>query len=67
MATLVQHAVSVPVGVVKSFGRLGPQYEVLSYAGHSSEGKDLVKIRVIRSGELTEYEYDSMMADPEAI
>ena len=67
MATTAQHTVSVPAGVIKSFGRFGPQYEVLGYAGHSSEGKDLVTIRVVRSGEMTEYEYDSMMADPEAV
>jgi hypothetical protein len=50
---------------VKSFGRLGPQYEVVGYAGRSSKGDELVQVRVLRSGEVTEYEYSAMLADPE--
>ncbi|HWZ51119.1 MAG TPA: DUF5397 family protein [Granulicella sp.] len=56
---------TVPVGLVKSFGRLGPQYEVVGYAGRSSKGDELVQVRVLRSGEVTEYEYSAMLADPE--
>jgi hypothetical protein len=69
MATMAQQAVSipVPVGVVKSFGEYGPQYQVLSYAGKSGKGDDMVRIRVYPSLEETDYRYAAMMADPEVV
>jgi hypothetical protein len=40
---------------------------VLGPAGRSPEGKDLVMIRVLRTGETTEYEADAMTNDPGAM
>ncbi len=54
-------------GAVRTFGKFGPAYEVTGPAGRSADGKDLVFIRVLRTGETTEYEVDSMVQDPEAI
>jgi hypothetical protein len=67
MAALTQSTVPPWVGAVKTFGRFGPAYEVLGPAGRSPEGKDLVMIRVLRTGETTEYEADAMTNDPGAM
>ncbi len=64
MATLAQGAV-VPVGVIKQFGPYGPQYEVLG-AAEAKDGKERVRIVLVRTGEDTTYGYDAMMEDPEA-
>jgi hypothetical protein len=66
MASIAQQAVSVPVGVVKTFGPYGPQYEVLGYAGRSAAGVELVRVRVYPTLEETDYEYLSMLEDPAA-
>ena len=67
MGTVVQQALSVPVGVVKTIGPHGPQYEVLGYAGHSSKGEELVRIRIYPSMEETDYEYAAMLEDPKEL
>ncbi len=54
-------------GTVKTFGKFGPAYEVTGSAGRSDDGKDLVLIRVLLTGETSEYEIDSMLQDPEAV
>lgn len=41
-------------------------YEVLGPAGRSATGDPLVSIRVVPTGEVTEYDFDDMMNDPEA-
>ena len=55
----------VPVGVVKQFGPYGPEYEVLGLAA-PADGKQRVRIVLVRTGEETTYGYEAMMADPEA-
>jgi len=64
MATTTQ-AIAVPVGVIKSFGPYGPEYEVLGPA-EAEGGKRQVKIVIVRTGEEATYGFDAMMADPEA-
>ncbi len=54
-------------GTVRTFGKFGSAYEVTGSAGRTAEGKELVFIRVLRTGETTEYEIDSMLQDPEAM
>ncbi len=67
MAALPQPAVEAYVGAIKTFGRFGPAYEVISYAGPSEQGDHLVNIRVLQTGEMTTYELNAMSHDPEAI
>jgi len=42
-------------------------YEVLGAAGRSAKGDALVSIRVVPTGEVTDYEFEDMMNDPEAV
>jgi hypothetical protein len=65
MATLVPQPVAIPVGLVKQFGPYGPEYEVLGPA-EPEDGKQRVKIVLVRTGEETTYGFDAMMEDPEA-
>jgi hypothetical protein len=65
MATAVTQPVGIPVGIIKSFGPWGPEYEVLD-AAEPEEGKPMVKIVLVRTGEETTYSFDAMMEDPEA-
>ena len=67
MAALPQPAVELLIGAVKTFGRFGPAYEVIGYAGRSEQGKDMVTICVLRTGETTTYEVDAMRQDSEAV
>ena len=56
---------AVPVGIIKQFGPVGEKYEVLGpiqVEGLSS----LIKVRVLATGEVAEYELMHMMEDPEA-
>ena len=66
MAAASVQAVTVPVGAIKSFGAYGPEYEVLGLAAPEN-GKQRVKIILVRTGEVTDYDFDSMMTDPEAL
>jgi len=56
----------VQVGQIKSFGVIGPKYEVTGTGHPSNEGEWLVPIRVIESGEELEYRYSRFTLDPEA-
>jgi hypothetical protein len=66
MAATATQSVAVPVGVIKSFGRYGPEYQVLGQA-EPVDGKRRVRIVLVRTGEETTYGFDAMMADPEAV
>ncbi len=41
-------------------------YEVLGSAGRSAKGEELLSIRVVPTGKVTDYEFEDMMNDPEA-
>ena len=57
---------NLQIGQVRTFGAEGPKYEVIGN-GHSSDGGDwLVPIRVIESGEVLNYPFSQINADPEA-
>jgi hypothetical protein len=57
----------LPVGKIKTFGPLGPKYEIAGN-GHLSENGDwLVPIRVIESGEELDYRYSRLILDPDAL
>ena len=65
MSTATTQSVAIPVGTIKSFGRYGPEYQVLG-AAEPADGKQRVRIVLVRTGEETTYGFDAMMADPEA-
>jgi hypothetical protein len=65
MATGAPQPLAIPVGVIKQFGSYGPEYEVLGPA-EPEDGRQRVKIVLVRTGEETTYGFDAMMEDPEA-
>ncbi len=66
MAALPQSVFTALEGNFRTFGEDGPLYEVLGHASRSSEGEDLIAIRVLDSGETLNYRLDRLLADPEA-
>ena len=66
MAAQPQPEIAHWVGSIKTVGQYGPMYEVLGPAGHSAKGEALVSIRVVSTDEVTDYEFEDMMTDPEA-
>jgi hypothetical protein len=57
---------NVQIGQIKSFGALGPEYEVTDIGRWSARGEWLVPIRVVESGEKLEYRFSRFLQDPEA-
>ena len=56
----------IPVGSIKSFGAFGPKYEV-GHALHPLENGDwMVEVKMVESGETTEYRLSRLLDDPEA-
>jgi hypothetical protein len=66
MAAQPQTEIAHWIGSIKTIGKYGPMYEVLGPAGRSANGEELVSIRVVPTGEVTDYEFEDMMNDPEA-
>ena len=56
----------VPVGMIKSFGTVGPQYEVGPPLRQLDDGDWMVEITMVASGETAEYRRSRLMDDPEA-
>jgi hypothetical protein len=52
------------LGSFRTFGRLGPVYEILDIAGPETGADVNVRIRVIESGEELEYPLAAAMDDP---
>lgn len=59
-------APAVPLGIIKSFGPVGSKYEVIGPSRPLQDGDWLVKIKLVETGEETEYRYTRLMSDPEA-
>ena len=55
------------IGAIKTFGEFGEPYEVLGLSRPGAEGDWLMKIRMVKTGEETEYSYRHILDDPEAI
>jgi hypothetical protein len=55
------------VGVVKTFGEIGDPYEVLGVSRPGVDGDWLMKIRLVKTGEKTEYSYRHILEDPKAV
>ncbi|WP_457334258.1 DUF5397 domain-containing protein [Rhizobacter sp. P5_C2] len=59
-------APAVPVGTIKSFGALGPKYEVGPPLRPLADGDWLVEITMIETGEKAEYRWTRVADDPAA-
>jgi hypothetical protein len=65
MMAAAAQPVAIPVGAIKRFGETGPEYKVLGQAAPEN-GKQRVRIVLVRTGEEISYALDAMLADPEA-
>lgn len=52
------------VGTWRRFGLVGPVYEVIGTGRKLSGERSMMKIRVLESGEETEYPLDDVLDDP---
>jgi hypothetical protein len=57
----------VPVGKIKSFGPLGPKYEIGQLLRQLPDGDWMVGITLVESGEPTEYRLARLIHDPDAL
>ena len=52
------------VGTFRRFGELGPVYEILAFDHRRDDGKWMMQIRVLESGEELAYPLTDVLADP---
>jgi hypothetical protein len=55
----------IPVGKIKSFGAFGPKYEIGEPLRQLPDGDWMVQIKIVDTGEVTEYRYTHLLDDPE--
>ena len=55
-----------PVGMVKTFGDFGPAYQVGKPIRETEEGDWMVQIKLVATGEDTEYFLSKILDDPAA-
>jgi Family of unknown function (DUF5397) len=63
----VVEAPVLPIGKIKSFGPLGPKYEVGRALRPLSDGDWMVEVVLVETGEKAEYKLTRLCADPEAM
>jgi hypothetical protein len=56
----------VPTKAIKSFGEVGPKYEVGRPLRPLADGDWMVEILLVETGETAEYRLSHLLADPEA-
>jgi Family of unknown function (DUF5397) len=56
----------LPTNSIKSFGPLGPKYEVGKLLRQLADGDWMVEIVLVETGEKTEYRLSRLNDDPEA-
>jgi hypothetical protein len=56
----------VPVGTIKTFGEVGPKYQVGHAVRRLSDGDWLVEVLMVETGESAEYRLSRLNRDPEA-
>ena len=56
----------VPLGRIKSFGPLGPAYQVGQVLRQLDDGDWMVQVTILESGEKAEYRLSHLSDDPEA-
>lgn len=57
----------VPLGEIKSFGALGPKYEVGRPLRVLDDGDWMIEIVLVETGETTEYRLRHLVEDPQAL
>ena len=57
----------IPIGKIKSFGPLGPQYEVGPALRQLDDGDWMVEVKMVQSGEKAEYRLTHLTKDSEAV
>jgi Family of unknown function (DUF5397) len=57
---------SIPVGKIKSFGHLGPMYEVGRALYQIENGDWMIEITLVESGDRSEYRLTRIIEDPDA-
>jgi hypothetical protein len=57
---------SVPIGTIKSFGILGPKYQVGQPIRPLDDGDWIVEVMLVETGEKTEYRLTHVNNDPKA-
>ncbi len=60
-------APTVLSGKIKSFGVFGPKYEIGHPIRRLDDGDWLVSIKMVETGEETEYRFTRILDDPEAV
>jgi hypothetical protein len=65
MATAIEDRY-VPARVIKSFGALGPKYEVGKALRRLADGDWMVEILLVETGERTDYRLSRLNIGPEA-
>jgi hypothetical protein len=56
----------VPIGKIKTFGKLGPKYEVGQPLRQLADGDWMVAILLVETGEEAQYPLTHINADPDA-
>lgn len=51
------------VGTCRRFGPVGPVYQIIS-AGQASENDQIMRVRILETGEETDYRLSSIIDDP---
>ena len=55
------------VGTFRCFGKFGPPYEVLGSGTPGRAGEPRLRVRLIKTGEEVEYEFEHFLTDPEHV
>ncbi len=66
MSIAMNESLALVQGEIKSFGVFGPKYEVGQPLRQLADGDWMVRIKLLESGEETEYSYAHLLNDPEA-
>ena len=65
--TLYDRSDAIPVGEFKSFGPVGPKYQVGNPLRKMGDGDWMVEVTMVESGEKAEYRLSKIHQDPAAI
>lgn len=63
----IAEKVGIPTGQIKSFGHVGPKYEVGKPLCKLDDGDWMVEVTLVESGEKAEYRLSKIHQDPAAI
>ncbi|MGZ4957634.1 MAG: DUF5397 family protein [Methylomonas sp.] len=54
------------IGTIKTFGTIGPAYQIIEPIEHLKDGDWMLKIKLLETGENAEYRYTHAINDPKA-